>query len=100
MTKENIPNFTFAIFLDKNLPQDLLGYWHLSDDLTLFGKYGSFKFATNPDPTKLFKYSFIPNSPVQSFTGKYGLQFDGTIDTSLLVFNLLFSKEFFFLFYL
>jgi len=43
----------------------------LSDDLALFGKYGSFKAATIPDPAKLVKYSFIPNIPVPSFTGKY-----------------------------
>jgi len=57
----------------------------LSDDLTLFGTYGGFKAATKPDPMKLVKYYFIPNIPVPSFTGKYGLQFDGTIDTSLMV---------------
>ena len=69
------------------MPQDLFGYWYLGDDLTLFGKYGSFSAASKPDPAKLVKYSFIPNSPVPSFTGKYGLQLDGTIDTSLLVIN-------------
>ncbi len=68
------------------MPEDLFGYWHLSDDLILFGKYGTFKEATKPDPANLDKYTFIPNSPVPSFTGKWGLQFDGTMNTAIMVF--------------
>ncbi len=85
------PNLTITcclnivIFLDKALPNDLFGYWHLSDDLMLYGQYRTFKPASSPDPTKLTNYGFIANSPVPSFTGKFGLKFDGTSNTALMV---------------
>jgi len=74
-----------VLFLDKALPDDLFGYWHLSDDLILYGQYRTFKPASSPDPTKLANYGFIANSPVPSFTGKFGLKFDGYPNTVLLV---------------
>ncbi len=69
----------------KTLPLDLFGYFHLSDDLAMFGQSGTFRAASNPDPLRLSKYDFILNSPVPSFTGKWGLKFDGTLSTALMV---------------
>jgi len=74
-----------SYFLDKTLPDDLFGYWHFSDDFMLYGQYRTFKPASGPNPTKLIYYDFIANSPVPSFTGKFGLKFDGSSNTALMV---------------
>ncbi len=75
----------FFLIPDNNYPSDLFGYWHLSDDLMVFGKFRTFTPNAGPDPLKIAKYSFIPNNPVPSFTGRWGIKFDGTTDTALLV---------------
>ncbi len=67
------------------LPDDMYGYWHFSDDIMFFGKYGNFSVTTGPDPAKLAKYKFTVKSPVPSFTGKWAPIFDGTVDTSIMV---------------
>jgi hypothetical protein len=75
-------------YLDKKLPQDLYGYWHLSDDLMFFGKYGNFSATTILNATKLAKYSFNVKSPVPSFTGKWApkfIQLSPTDDGSIIV---------------
>jgi len=63
----------------------LFAYWHFSDDIIFFGKYGNFSATTGPDPAKLVKYKFTVKSPVPSFTGKWAPIFDGTVDTSIMV---------------
>ncbi len=71
--------YVFSIFVDlyvdKNLPQDMYGYWHLSDDLMFFGKYGNFTAQTILNATNLAKYTFTVKSPVSSFTGIWAPKF-------------------------
>jgi len=51
----------------------------------LFAKYRNFSATTSPDPEAIRKYSFIAQSPVPSFTGKWAPRFDGNIDTAIVV---------------
>ena len=74
-------------------PEDMYGYWYLSDDYMFFGTYGNFSSATGPDPVKISKYSFVAKSPIPSLTGKFAPKFNGNIDTTLLVRNLTFCQS-------
>ena len=78
----------FYTNVDYDLPQDMYGYWYLSDDYMFFGKYGNFSATTSPGPVKLSNFFFGHLSPIPSFTGKFAAKFLGTVDSSITVSNI------------